>query len=184
MGKRSNYKRRARDRYDTPESAVKPLIAHLHYEKSAFIQFMEPFAGCGALIKHLRAQEIYCKNASDISPRADGIKKRNALKLNGRHFQGVKLIITNTPWDRKILHAFLDLVIKYKIAKVWLLLDADYAHTIQAIPYMGHCRAMVAVGRVKWIKKSKFTGKDNCCWYLFTPAQSTFPPFFYPRVKS
>ena len=28
-------------------------------------------------------------------------------------------------------------------------------------------KKVVSVGRIKWIKDSKSTGKDNCCWYLF-----------------
>ena len=30
-------------------------------------------------------------------------------------------------------------------------------------------RAVVSVGRVKWIPGSKMTGKDNCAWHLFWP---------------
>jgi hypothetical protein len=49
----------------------------------------------------------------------------------------------------------------------WLLFDADWMHTRQSAPFMPHLRKIVSVGRVKWIPDSPFTGKDNCCWYLF-----------------
>jgi hypothetical protein len=40
-------------------------------------------------------------------------------------------------------------------------------------------RAVVSVGRVKWIPDSKMTGKDNCAWYHFAPGDS--PTVFHGR---
>ena len=50
---------------------------------------------------------------------------------------------------------------------LWVLLDADYAHTKQSIPFMKYCKKIVSVGRVKWIEDSKYSGKDNVVWMLF-----------------
>jgi hypothetical protein len=49
----------------------------------------------------------------------------------------------------------------------WLLFDADWKHTKQAIPYLSRLCTIVSVGRVRWIPGTPYTGKDNCCWYLF-----------------
>ena len=52
-----------------------------------------------------------------------------------------------------------------KIAPTWLLFDADWMHTKQAIPYLDYCEKIVSIGRVKWFGNA--SGKDNSCWYLF-----------------
>jgi hypothetical protein len=36
----------------------------------------------------------------------------------------------------------------------------------------------VAIGRVKWIEDSKFTGKDNACWYLFDKNEMSGTQFY------
>jgi len=61
----------------------------------------------------------------------------------------------------------------------WLLFDADWAHTKQAIPYLEMCLKIVAVGRVKWIEGSEGPGKDNAAWYLFDAKQAPCRPVFY-----
>ena len=60
----------------------------------------------------------------------------------------------------------------------WLLFDADWMHTKQAMQYMPLCRKIVSVGRVKWFGDT--SGKDNCCWYLFSK-QRTNDIKFYGR---
>jgi hypothetical protein len=67
------------------------------------------------------------------------------------------------------------------LAPTWLLLDADWAHTKQAIPYLERCRKIVSVGRVRWIPDSKMTGKDNCAFYLFQSGAASVPIEFYGR---
>ena len=49
----------------------------------------------------------------------------------------------------------------------WLLFDADWMHTRQSAIFQKMLKKVVSIGRIKWIKDSKSTGKDNCCWYLF-----------------
>lgn len=169
MGKRSNFERKPRDYYPTPLKAVIPLIPHLDQRL-----YIEPCAGDGSLIKHLNSFGVICTWACDIEPQRHTISKGDALKLNPD--MECQQIITNTPWERKILHAMIEHF--RQMAPAWLLLDADWAHTKQAIPYMEYCAKMVAVGRVKWIPDSKHTGKENVCWYKFvdTKVDTIFVP--------
>ena len=50
----------------------------------------------------------------------------------------------------------------------WLLLDFDWLATQQAAPYLPRLRDVVVIGRVKWLPGTKWTGKDNCAWMLFS----------------
>lgn len=161
MGKRSNFERMARDFYPTPIEAVMPLLPHI----KGYKRFSEPCAGDGALAKHLISETgMTCYWASDIKPqradivKADALTVTNPLKMSG-------LIITNPPWDRKILHPMIEHFRNH--APTWLLFDADWMHTKQSNPYIKYCQKILSVGRVKWIPDSKMTGKDNCAWYLF-----------------
>lgn len=170
MGKRSSFERVERDFYPTPLKAVEPLIPHLPDN----CMFSEPCAGNGALVDHLKSLGHNCIWESDISPmrtmfKADAL---SLLYLNG-------IIITNPPWTRSILHRMI--VHFSNMRPTWLLFDADWAHTKQAIPYLPRLRKIVAVGRVKWIPDSKHTGKDNCAWHLFTQP-SDAPAEFYGRA--
>jgi hypothetical protein len=162
VGKRSDFKRNKRDFYPTPYEAVIPLLPHLRPN----IRFSEPCCGDGALSGHLVKNGHIIYWASDIEYRgfkqwdivADALIVTNPLKRSD-------CIITNPPWDRKILHPMIDHF--RKLAPTWLLFDADWMHTKQSAPYMPYCQKIVSVGRVKWIPDSKMTGKDNCAWYLF-----------------
>ena len=157
MGKRSNFERLPRDSYDTPYSAVIPLMRHLPRNT----EFIEPCAGKNALVNHLELHGHKCISTSDIEPRAERIKMRD---LFDGPFEGSDLIITNPPWDRKILHALIEKIVDEKRA-AWLLFDADWCHTKQSAQYMPYVGKIVSIGRVKWIEGSKYTGKENCAWY-------------------
>lgn len=158
MGKRSNFERVARDFYPTPYEAVVPLLPHLEPSTS----YIEPCAGDGALIRHLREHGHYCGLAFDIEPRAPGIYAGNALDY---FVANPGMYITNPPWSRDVLHPLIARLSAK--APTWLLFDADWMHTRQSAPFMPYLHKIVSVGRVKWIPGSKMTGKDNCCWYLF-----------------
>jgi hypothetical protein len=161
MGKRSDFVRVERDFYPTPREAVTPLMCVLPDS----LKFVEPCAGDGALISHLKSGGHSCVYACDIEPRDPSIEMRNAL--DGFPTNGANCIITNPPWDRALLHPMIE---KFSsILPTWLLFDADWMHTKQSIPFMPLLRAVVSVGRVKWIPDSKMTGKDNCAWYFFAP---------------
>lgn len=160
MGKRSDFERKERDFYPTPVSAVLPLLPHLPVGCS----YVEPCAGDGALIRGI-GEHAKCVRSSDIEPQDWRIEKRDALDHGYLAQCGADFIVTNPPWDRKVLHPMIEV---FSAARpTWLLFDADWMHTKQAAPYMPYLRKVVSVGRVKWIEGSKHTGKDNCCWYLF-----------------
>lgn len=101
--------------------------------------------------------------ASDIEPRGEDVREQDALAAL---WVGIAdYIITNPPWDRTILHPMINHFAHQ--GPTWLLFDADWMHTRQSAPFTPYLRKIVSVGRVKWIPDSPFTGKDNCCWYLF-----------------
>ena len=162
MGKRSNFDRIERDFYPTPYAAVEPLLPHLADQTS----YIEPCAGDGALVDHLSSAGHRCIRASDIEPQRSDIARQDVFDA---HLPKAMTVITNPPWDRKLLHPLIDKLIMSE-ATSWLLFDADWMHTKQAANFIGYCGAIVSVGRVKWIPDSKGTGKDNCCWYRFDPA--------------
>lgn len=170
MGKRSDFERRDRDFYPTPREAVLPLLPHL----APGTKFCEPCAGDGALVTALEAEGHKCVWESDIAP------QRTMFQADALHLiyaNGV--IITNPPWDRRVLHPMIDWFAWQR--PTWLLFDADWMHTRQAAPYLPMLRKIVSVGRVKWIPDSKMTGKDNCAWHMFD-AQSEGPALFFGRA--
>jgi hypothetical protein len=170
MGKRSDFERIPRDFYPTPYSAVLPLLRHL---PDAAL-FYEPCAGNGALVAHLERHGHMCIGASDIDPQGEGIVERDVLELSPYLSDGA-VFITNPPWARPVLHPLIAHL--SAIAPTWLLFDADWMHTKQSAPYLPWLRKIVSVGRVKWIEDSPFTGKDNCCWYLFDQSERSAAQF-------
>jgi hypothetical protein len=174
MSKRApQFERRERDYYPTPLAAVTPLLHHL----APRTWFVEPCAGDGALIDHLRAAGHILTYAFDIEPQRGDIHLGDAtIELSAGH--AANCFITNPPWDRKTLHPII-LNLSARLP-TWLLFDADWMHTRQAAPYLPLCRKIVSVGRVKWIPDSPHTGKDNACWYMFD-ANSGGPTIFVGR---
>lgn len=173
MGKRSDFERIPRDFYPTPPEAVTPLLRHL----SPGTRYCEPCAGDGALIDALTRAGHVCLHASDIEPRRADILEADALD---GPWSGVETFITNPPWDRKVLHPLI--VHLSDVAPTWLLFDADWVHTRQALPFLPRLRRIVSVGRVKWIPDSKMTGKDNCAWHLFDRPSANEAAIFYGRA--
>jgi hypothetical protein len=172
MGKRSDFVRKDKDKYYTPEAAVAPLLPHLKPNST----FFEPCAGDGALIRHLEKAEHTCRYACDIEPEDRRICKRDALEIS---HVSADYVITNPPWDRKIMHPIIEHF--HKMAPTWLLFDAAWAFTKQSSVFMDYCHAIVTIGRVKWIEGSKMTGKDDCAWYLFDQKRSENGTRFYGR---
>ena len=169
MGKRSNFERREADFYPTPRAAVVPLIPYLRGIRS----FAEPCAGDGALVRHLEGFGLRCVYAGDIRTGQD------ALALD--HYGAIDAIITNPPYTRDLMHRLIEHF--QRIAPTWLLLDSDWASTKQAAPYLPCCSDIVAIGRVKWIEGSKYTGKDNHAWYRFDIRHRSGPVFHWPRPE-
>ena len=159
MGKRSNFERKPRDFYPTPFKAVEPLVLHL---PNGFT-FAEPCAGDGALVLHLELGGGRCMWSSDIEPQQYNIETMDYSQVGEQELLGSDYIITNPPWDRKILHPMIDHF--STLRPTWLLFDADWAHIKKSAPYIKKCAKIVSVGRISWF--GNMTGKDNCAWYLF-----------------
>jgi hypothetical protein len=186
MGKRSTgeYERQPRDFYRTPLAAVEPVIPWLRFW--GIRTFDEPCAGNGDLAMHLESFGLRCAYAGEITtehaqlellnwpPRvyqgdiADGV---DALTID--HYGGADANITNLPWTRELMHPLITHL--QRIAPAVLLLDADWGHTEQAIPYLKSCTDILAIGRVKWIAGTKDTGKDNAAWYRFEAGHTAGP---------
>ena len=177
MGKRSNFERNPRDYYPTPLSAVLPLMPHLEYGCS----FIEPCAGNFALAGHLESYGMSCVQAFDIHP-MDGnvynVYEDDALG-DWTESDSADYIITNPPWDVKILHPMIERF--SALRPTWLLFGADWMHTQQSRQFLHLLDKVVSVGRVKWIPDSKSTGMDNAAWYLFD-ANHSGPTEFVGRV--
>lgn len=170
MGKRSDFQRRPMDDYPTIDPrAIVPLLPFIE----GLSAFAEPCAGDCDLVRMLEGGGLRCCYAGDIKTGED------ALVVSD--FGDCDAIITNPPWTREILHA---MILHFqRIAPTWLLFDADWAHTKQSAPFLPQCSHIVAVGRLKWIPGSKFTGKDNCAWYRFAAAHSEGPRFYGHPVE-
>lgn len=172
MGKRSNFKRRKNDAYDTPEKPVRRLMSHLR----GITSFAEPCAGKGYLVDHLEARGLTCTYRGDIKNGLD------ALTFPFEQHFRFDAIITNPPWTREIMHPMIQRF--QAIAPTWLLFDADWAYTEQAIPFIDQCSHIVAVGRVKWIEDSQHVGKDNASWYRFHAQHTGGPRFIIEKVAA
>lgn len=153
-----------KDFYPTPREAVLPLIPHL----LSGSRYTEPCVGTYDLVRHLDKFGFVCSLAYD--------EERDARVC--KDFEG-DLFITNPPWDRKVLHPIIENL--SDVAPTWLLFDADWMHTKQSHSYLDRLCSVVSVGRVKWIPDSKMTGKDNCCWYLFSTPDPLRDTIFYGR---
>jgi hypothetical protein len=152
MGKRSTFSRIPADQYDTPDAAVTPLAPHL----APRTRFIEPCRGAGKLVGHLRRLGHRVVGLYDLP--VDARTHRYPI-LTGAIF------ITNPPWSRPVLHQII--VNLSDQAPTWLLIDADWIHTLQAVPFLTRLREIVSVGRVRWLEGTPYTGKDNCAWHLF-----------------
>ena len=148
--------RRPRDAYATPLAAVLPLVPHLINVRT----FAEPCCGAGELITALERHDMLCVYRGDIDYGTDVMRTQRST------YSSCDAIITNPPWDRPFLHAILDHLVQFGI-QTWLLIDVDWAHTKQSVPYLRWCSTIVPVGRVKWIPNSESVGYDNAAWYRF-----------------
>lgn len=161
MGKRSNFDLKPLQKYYTPFEGAEPLFAHL----PIYTKFIEPCAGDGRLVRHLESRGgNQCVYACDIAPEGEGIEQRDVLFFDSV-LPPCDMIITNPPWEREILHQMIDRFVQH--ADTWLLFQADWAHTIQAIPFEDLCKKIVSVGRVSW-EENGVSGMENVAWYLFS----------------
>tara|TARA_R100000988_G_C3952188_1_gene141674 strand:- start:311 stop:850 length:540 start_codon:yes stop_codon:yes gene_type:complete len=176
MGKRTNYKKIARDFYATPIEAVSPIVPHLVNNET----FYEPCHGKGDLIRHLENYKIKCVGCSDL---VDG---QNALDI--KNVKG-DLFITNPPWTWKILTALISHLCLMK--PTWLLLNADVMHNKRMSKHMKYCEKIVSVGRISWMQNG-INGYENCAWFLFNKEFKNKTEFYarlegsglFPTIKS
>jgi len=176
MGKRSNFERIPRDFYPTPAAAVLPLLPHI----TPGTRYIEPCAGNLALVRHLKSGGLSCVAAYDIDF-GGGFPGGTDARTAKFPTEVADCFITNPPWSRDVLHPIIENLSRQ--LPTWLLFDADWMHTKQSAPFMPFLRKIVSVGRVKWIEDSPFTGKDNCCWYLFDQT-SEAPAQFIGRAAA
>ena len=145
MGKRSDFERKPSDFYPTPPKGVKPLRPFL--EAEGITTFAETCNGDDALTRELECFGfLTCVYRGDISTGKDALLQT--------HFNNADRNITNPPHTRHLLHPLI--VHLSRIAPSWLLIDADWMHTKQAIPYLPSCTTIVTIGRLKWFEDSKF----------------------------
>lgn len=173
MGKRSNYPRRKNDKYLTPYKAVLPLLPFLE----PHTRFVEPCAGDGRLIRWLERHGHMCVGAMDVAPQDLFIPVGNALT---DVLAPCDAVVSNPPWSRWLMHPMIERFMRH--APTWLLFDAAWKHTGQAIPYLPHCSHIVNVGRVRWIEGTKHDGKDDACWYKFDIRHADGPRYYNLRA--
>lgn len=172
MGKRSDFERRKNDAYQTPPSAVWPLMPHLRGIKT----FAEPCVGEGKLMYELERNGLSCSFYGDIETGFDAL---TSISLDHVKFDA---IITNPPWTRELLHPMIKRF--QSIAPTWLLFDASWAYTKQSARFLDQCSHIVAVGRLKWIPGTTMTGKDDCSWYRFHAQHVGGPRFIGHEVAA
>lgn len=170
MSKRAfgKFERRKQDFYETPVKAIVPLINHIYGQ---YRSYYDPCFGKGAIrsgIESLDNGGLVCVGETDIELDA-------TLTSYSAPFD---CFITNPPWTREVLHPMIDNLARQK--PTWLLFDADWMHTKQAVPYLEMCEAIVSIGRVSWMGNG-VSGFDNCCWYLFDDRPKRHPVAFYGR---
>lgn len=174
MGKRDNdkFERNKRDYYATIDpAAVNALIDHLPLP----VDFIEPCAGAGDLIKELvKHHGVYCQGAWDIEPSGAMVAKIDCLSVPADALSNsLSCFITNPPFSWDMLKPILDHLPTLK--PTWLLLPADYMHNVRMGPYMSRCSRVVSIGRLYWMP-NKVKGVDNYCWYKFEdrPVETVF----------
>ena len=179
MGKRSDFKRVERDCYDTPPEAIVPLLPHLPKQTA----FVDSCAGDGSMALYLERVGNHIPLATyDAAPRSDLVFEQDMLALTKEDMFTADCVITNPPWDRKLLHALLR-HLRYLDMPAWLLLDANWMFTLQAAPFLPYCAKIVTVGRVRWIPGTTMTGKDDCAWFYFLPAPPVLTEFIGRQLR-
>lgn len=181
MTKRASgkFERRERDYYATPPEPIYRLLPHL----GDVFSFAEPMCGDGAIVRVLEEQGWVCRFASDLEPQGEMASRAevcDAMDLGEDAFSGVDAIITNPPWPAvhqrgQPTTGLVEHLSQFR--PTWMLLSADFAHTVYAAPLLTYCTKIVSVGRVSWMGNG-VSGYDNVSWYRFDQEASGPPSFF------
>ena len=168
--KRSAFRRLEHDLYDTPAEAVWELLKELEDPT----RFVEPCVGNGSLVGHLKRAGHVLVGAYDLPD--DARVKRYDLPA-GAEF------ITNPPyWGQpRDLHPLIANLSSQ--APTWLLMASDWLINEGSAAMMPRLRRVVAVGRVKWMPDTKFTGFDNAVWCRFGLPRDEEPRFINRRTR-
>jgi len=162
MGKREEIKkpRRERDFYGTidPDAIPESFIPFIKGKSYA-----DPMYGNGDL-EDLLMEVAICKWRSDIRETVGSSRVMDALSLGKEDLYGVDIVLSNPPYDWKLLKPLLDHLPNLK--PTWFLLPADHMHNKRMGPYMRKCAWVVSVGRLFWME-NKVKGVDNYAWYEF-----------------
>jgi hypothetical protein len=170
VSKYSDFPRRKHDEYLTPYKAALPLFPFLTGVRT----FVEPCCADGRLIRHIESIGPLCVYSGDIQTGTDALTDVVLPRIIA------DAIITNPPYTWEILEP---MIVRFgSIAPTWLLLEADFKHTINAAPYIPMCSDVVSIGRVRWFDDTPSEGKVNYAWYRFH-AQHSRGPQFHPRQK-
>jgi hypothetical protein len=173
LSKYSNFERKPRDAYFTPEKAFLPLVPHLPV--STFT-FAEPCAGDGRLVQHIEKHtKGVCTFASDIEPQKDWIASRDVFELTSGLAKNPQLMITNPPYEKDLLLAMIPYLTN--IAPTWLLLRSDFLFNKYAGQFRHTLTKVVAIGRVSW-EENGVSGKENHAWMLFSNLKQGPTQFF------
>lgn len=172
MGRRSDFEKIPKGKYYTWDEragiALRPFI-----EEGATC--IEPCAGSGDLIDQIKY--LNWQRASDIEPTKDHIEQKNALSYTNEDLIGIDYIVTNPDWDRKFLHP----AIEHFASKIptWFLIDAPWLFNKSSGYYVNkYLTDVVPIGRLKWIRNTTMSAKDDCIWACFRPDKSEPTRFF------
>lgn len=141
--------------HPTPSAAATPLVRIL----PPFTEYDEPCAGDGELIGHLSRGGHRCIVASDIVPRARGIRLQPADQVPRD-----RMVITNPPFAWSLLQPLLDYWVGH--IELWLLLPWDMPCNVRMQPYAVHIDRMLPLGRVSWLRNGQ-GGYENYGWFHF-----------------
>ena len=149
MGKRSSFERREADFYPTPRAAVLPLIPYLR--PAASRPSPSPVPATGDLVRHLEGFGLRCVYAGDIRTGQDAL----GATTTARSTQSSPIRPTAARRAAQADRALPEHRANVAVARLRTGID----HAGGAVPaaLLGHR----GDGRVKLIKGSKHTGKDD-----------------------
>lgn len=170
MGRRSNFERIPKDRYETVDKRASRALLPFIPDN---VTYYEPCCASGKLIEQFNEHRIRCVGYSDIDTGVD------ALTLESQHLNDADLLITNPPFTRQLLHALIYHLSALK--PTWLLIDSNWAHTAQASEIITKlCTDEVMIGRLIWIEGTKTAGKEDHSWFRFSTDKAG-PMTYHPK---